>query len=85
MTTTVNDGGPAFPRPMVGSDQAGTVDAGCEGMTLRDWFAGQALMGLCADYGRTTCAAEGVHENLAMVAHRIADAMLKEREKGSEE
>jgi hypothetical protein len=36
---TPNDGGPAFPHLM------GEVftDPECQGMTLRDWFAGQAL------------------------------------------
>ena len=35
----VDDGGPAFPVP----NDANTN--GQEGMTLRDWFAGQALAG----------------------------------------
>jgi hypothetical protein len=39
-------------------------------MTLRDYFAGQALVGLC-----------GTHEGVARNAYKIADAMLEEREK----
>ena len=31
------DGGPAFPGP---------IHPGHDGMTLRDWFAGQALVGI---------------------------------------
>lgn len=43
------------------------------GMTLRDYFAGQALAGICA-FGpyRTSAPQE---------AYKIADAMLAEREK----
>lgn len=41
--STANKGGPAFPLPM-GSE---TV-AGCEGMTLRDYFAAKALQGFLA-------------------------------------
>ena len=37
----INDGGPAFPN----NDQNGCAFSG---MTLRDWFAGQALQGMLA-------------------------------------
>lgn len=38
----INDGGPAFPVPQARMQM---------GMTLRDWFAGQALSQSVADYG----------------------------------
>ena len=38
------DGGPAFPT--AGYDGPDHTQAQTEGMTLRDWFAGQALNGL---------------------------------------
>jgi len=64
---TINDGGPAFPRPMV---------AAAPGMTLRDWFAGQALAGMCAvPVPRSTKA-----ETFADSAYVLADEMLKARE-----
>ena len=69
----LNDGGQAFPC------DGGTVRT--DGMTVRDYFAAKAIQGLCADYGRTTCMEEGIHDNLAMIAYRIADAMLRERAK----
>ena len=43
------------------------------GMTLRDYFAGQALAGLSTRHGGG--------EVLAQASYQIADAMLKERER----
>jgi hypothetical protein len=62
-------GGPAFPstHPSYGRE---------EGMTLRDWFAGQAMQG---DW-----AVGNAEENLSEAAtryYKMADAMLKERSK----
>lgn len=78
MTEMKNDGGPAFPRPLAGSDASGTVDFGAEGMSLRDWFAGQALAGICGD------GIPGSHhqpERTASEAYAYADAMLSARQK----
>jgi hypothetical protein len=66
--STINDGGPAFPRHGYNSN---------DGMTLRDWFAGQALQGLLA------CGeAHDEHTDsvTAGAAYKMADAMLKARE-----
>jgi len=41
---------------------------------LRDYFAGQALAGLLAQYGN------GGNQSLAIESYDIADAMLAERE-----
>ena len=63
-----NDGGPAFPG---GSVSYGQPANGHHGMTLRDWFAGQALASDWAgDYSPTGAAEQ---------AYRYADAMLAER------
>jgi hypothetical protein len=48
-----------------------------QGMTLRDWFAGQALAGFMANKRRPTTIALDDAE----WCYRIADAMLAEREK----
>ncbi len=49
----------------------------CRGMTLRDWFAGQALAGYSANEQMHSTA----HEIVAHVAYNAADAMLAERSK----
>jgi hypothetical protein len=48
------------------------------GMTLRDWFAGQALCGYCS----TTKLERFSGDDIALICYRIADDMLKVREKG---
>jgi len=50
-----------------------------EGISLRDYFAGQALVGLLASETPTKC--EKADRN-AKDAYIVADAMLAEREKG---
>ena len=64
-----NNGGPAFPC----TDAKGFTS---EGMSLRDYFAGQALAGMLADETK-----QGSRGNYAEDAYDIADAMLAEREK----
>lgn len=53
--------------------------------TLRDWFAGQALAGLCASMpvGRWTDTTQGIMggKGLSGAAYTVADAMLAERAK----
>jgi len=61
------DGGPAFPRLYARSDEDGR-----SGMTLRDYFAGEALP--IAGKGK-----ERTAEAIAKRAYYIADAMLAER------
>lgn len=50
------------------------------GMTIRDWFAGQALPGLLA--GQYCNASEFNLSDLPVEAYRIADAMIAERGRG---
>lgn len=70
---------PAFPRPKrIDDGDYGRKEIGGEdGMELRDWFAGQALAGLCAARGH---AFGGVPPaETARVIYTIADAMLVAR------
>jgi hypothetical protein len=71
MSAKINDGGPAF--PVNAEIYNGT---GLCGMTLRDWFAGQALAGLVFhnDYGARS------DDEIANGAYAYADAMIAARE-----
>jgi hypothetical protein len=75
---------PAFPtvsyvKPV---EQGVSVMTITGGMDLRDYFAGQALVGIC---GNADCSAptykNSDHELISRTAYSLADAMLKERVK----
>ncbi len=80
--SAINDGGPAFPAsPTYGpnGDLYRPADIGCEGMTLRDWFAGQALAGMSAHKDSSKWE---MHE-ITADAYAYADAMIAARKGGS--
>lgn len=66
---------PAFPVPIVHHENMGVVASDDRGMTLRQWYAGQALMGELA------CQKEGYewgHNNkLAEKCFKVADTMIE--------
>ena len=64
--SAINNGGQAFPWPERGIHH---------GMTLRDWYAGQALAGLEAN-----SSVDMTVEDAAVMAYQLADAMLAARE-----
>ena len=68
--TERNNGGPAFPALHfdLGDDE--------HGMTLRDYFAAQALTGICANPGNTALKSA---QQFAQAAYNVADAMLEAR------
>ena len=77
-TGAIDDGGPAFP-----SEQGHTPDGKWNqtyipGMSLRDWFAGQALVGVLNWETATT-----PYER-AKCAYAQADAMLRARKGGNQ-
>lgn len=71
---------PAFPQSDLSAYGMGPLEKGNGGMTLRDWFAGQALTGLMSDPGlRPSTLAEFSH--MAERLYQVADALLAAREK----
>lgn len=79
----IKDGGPAFPH------DAGDFDNPNPGMTLRDWFAGQAIQGIMRTIDEAARAGRlrGVipdQDTVALSAYQTADAMLAERKKENE-
>lgn len=54
---------------------------GQSGMTLRDWFAGQALIGLMSNDEHDHCPLFGDGKPFARDAYIVADAMLVARQK----
>ena len=72
--TVQNNGGPAFPQTDLSAYNMGPAETGNGGMTLRDWFAGQALAGHIAHEGG------GATFDLdATAAYKWADAMIAAR------
>lgn len=63
-----DDGGPAFPLEW----------EGFRGMSMRDWFAGQALAGMLSS-NHFTPSGFGFEEFMAKKAFNMADAMLAAR------
>jgi hypothetical protein len=74
-----NDGGPAYPRPA--SEGGGRGYGEQDGMSLRDYFAGQVLLGIYAandgDHVKDLGGQPGV--SIARLAYLQADYMLDAR------
>lgn len=64
------------PRAFPGGNKSNIDGRVANGMTLRDWFAGQALPTLVATTDKRV-----TPEIIAQVAFQMADAMLTERSK----
>ena len=86
----IDDGGPAFPKPLDPYPNMQQGQAGHGGMSLRDWFAGQiaasvAAVIMSADRAQLAVAAErdgfdgSADEYIAFRSYRIADGMLTAR------
>jgi hypothetical protein len=86
MSNKINDGGPAFPHLRRHISDNTYIPLAEGGMSLRDWFAGQALAGIAM--ATTTAAIHGIGqvpppEIEAEWAFATADAMLAAREEGA--
>ena len=83
MTSTAQgtDGGPAFPVPASEHSQGGHFEQ--YGMSLRDWFAGQALAGIGTwmPNGFTNLNSAACMDARSKWAFAQADAMIAESER----
>lgn len=78
----LDNGGPAFPNQLQLHPYSGErILDESHGMSLRDWFAGQALIAIFSGAERN----DGWDEKTAKVnagfAYELADAMIVERQK----
>ena len=82
MSAPINDGGPAFPVPSVSWKEKGEdrVAIGTRGMTLRDYFAGQALTNVDLRITMSDLDDTPSPRAIANYMYVIADAMLAARE-----
>ena len=77
----------AFPRPYSFNHKTYEQFPSQEGMSLRDYFAGMALQGLCANtgviYGDHLCPEHPADccGPISRAAYELADAMLNSRNK----
>lgn len=89
-THKTDDGGPAFPHSSQPLDMQGNpiMENHSEwGMSIRDWFAGQALKGILANEGLTKHLLEfaknegtDYHAKIGSHAYAHADAMIRARQ-----
>lgn len=70
MKNQIEDGGPAFPISQYQNMRQS------EGLSIRDWMAGQALIGYIQDSKIT-----GAYKIFSQHAYAMADAMLVARER----
>lgn len=79
MTTEINDGGPAFPHPAL-ADENFKPRPGDGGMTMRQWYAGQALPALvayaCANAHALSAVGIDQEKWAANTAFMMADHMI---------
>jgi hypothetical protein len=82
--STITDGGPAF--PMSYDNSLAYTYPSHQGMTLRDWFAGQVIPSVYTTAMREAEQGSGLFQDehwrigLAADAYALADAMLAARE-----
>ena len=81
LAALLEHGGPASPVTITIAAGGRTQNVTLKGMTIRDWFAGQAITGALAN-GDDFEFAEW--DNCAKYAYALADAMLAERGKKQE-
>ena len=83
MGERIEDGGPAFPGDMPTVQLDGNKLPFASGMSLRDWFAGQALSGLLQVCVNDTLDGRPYFNHVAKHAYAMADEMLARRTEAS--
>jgi hypothetical protein len=81
MSTQIDDGGLAFPIPSHVDKLKSRIYETQQGMTLRDWFAGQALGDITSHSMRDEWARSGPEwrDAVALECYKFADAMIEAR------
>lgn len=78
------DGGPAFPLENPRQLEDGALFKQFPGMSLREYFAGQALVGFLAAHAGPEDIGIPAAEHTARRAYEFADAMIAERSKAED-
>lgn len=76
IATAIDDGGPINPTYAPSQGSYATIRPKTDGMSLRDYFAGQFLAGIAS---RGITSSEMPHE--VDLAYRYADEMIKRRQR----
>lgn len=82
----MNNNKPAYPTPFIPGRDACDDQPPREGMTLREWYAGQALAGLCANpkliggIEEFMQCSTSILNGLSQKAFCIADKMVEEKQ-----
>jgi len=77
MANEPKDGGPAFPSVLYSHERAENWST--DGMSLRDWFAGHALLGILSGPASRDNVPMKEWFDAPEQAYRLADAMLAAR------
>ena len=78
--TEINDGGPAFPIAGFIGDDGNFIEMPIQGMSLRDWFAGQAMSAILISLKEQGIQKDDI-PNMAGDCYLCADAMLRKRDR----
>ena len=79
LAAALNDGGPAYPHLHEGCQQVNKTEH-WPGISILDWFAGQALVGNLASAEKELGGFPSA-QSLAGACYEAASAMLRERER----
>lgn len=78
----IDDGGAAFPMTQSDGKGGGGYPLPSRGMSLRDWFAGQVLVGILSNPETNNgIKINGQPQTPQKASYMIADAMIAERNK----